>query len=110
MPQPGNGGNSNQPPQVSMEKNLLLAFLLMGAVMFLSQYFFKQPQPPAASKTVPVETAAAKIPAPAPGTAPETAKPEVQAQAASSAAVTSGPPLPLLEIDTDLFHVTLSNQ
>ena len=108
MPETGNGGNPNQPPQVSMEKNLLLAFLLMGAVMFLSQYFFKSQQPPVPPKTTATETASAKIPAAAP---PGTPPAEEQAQsAAPSAAATTGQPLPPLQIDTDLFHVTISNQ
>ena len=41
------GGNSNQgqpPKEMSMEIRLLLAFILMGAVMFLTPYFFKSPR------------------------------------------------------------------
>ena len=41
MPEPVNGGSSLKPPkEMSMEVRLLLAFLLMGAVMFLSQFLF----------------------------------------------------------------------
>jgi YidC/Oxa1 family membrane protein insertase len=113
MPETGNGGTPNQPPQVSMEKNLLLAFLLMGAVMFLSQYFFKSNTPPAPPKTAATETAAYKPPAAAPPGTPgaaEPAKVEGKANAASATPATTQPPLPPLEIDTDLFHVTISNQ
>ena len=37
------------PKEISMEVRLLLAFLLMGAVMFLTPYFYKSS--PAAKKT-----------------------------------------------------------
>ena len=41
------GGDPNQPPkEMSMEVRLLLAFLLMGAVMFLTPYLFKTVTPP----------------------------------------------------------------
>ena len=36
---------------MSMEVRLLLAFLLMGAVMFLTPYFYKSPPP--VKKTTP---------------------------------------------------------
>ena len=58
-----NGGTSGtQPPkEMSMEVRLLLAFLLMGVVMFLTPYLFKT-QPPA-----PVKKAEQTTSAPAPG-------------------------------------------
>jgi YidC/Oxa1 family membrane protein insertase len=94
-----------------MEKNLLLAFLLMGAVMFLSQYFFKSQQPAVPPKTAATETAASKAPATPPGTPPaEAPAAEAKAQGEASVAATSQPPLPALQIDTDLYHVTISNQ
>ena len=38
------GSSSGQPPkEMSMEIRLLLAFLLMGAVMFVTPYFLKTP-------------------------------------------------------------------
>ena len=52
MAEPVIGGNGSKPPkEMSMEVRLLLAFVLMGAVMFVSQYFFKNQTPPAAQKT-----------------------------------------------------------
>ena len=48
-----NGGSNTpaQPPkEMSMEVRLLLAFLLMGAVMFLTPYFFKSQVPPPGKK------------------------------------------------------------
>ena len=49
-----NGGSNNlaQPPkkEMSMEVRLLLAFVLMGAVMFLTPYIFPTPPKPPAKK------------------------------------------------------------
>ena len=46
-----NGGSSSQPPkEMSMELRLLVAFLLMGVVMFVTPYLFKN-QAPAPGKT-----------------------------------------------------------
>lgn len=106
-----NGGSGNQPPkEMSMELRLLVAFLLMGAVMFLTPYFFKSQGPTPAQKAA----QAGKAPAAAPAaTHPE--PPPEPAQAAASAAEPSAPKttaqtLPPLVIDTNLFHITLSNQ
>jgi len=93
-----------------MEVRLLLAFLLMGAVMFLTPYIFKS-QAPAPAKKSPV---ASTVPA-------EQAKPESQPPAApaetaaapsgpATSAVTSKKPLPPLTVETDLFRITFSNQ
>ena len=49
-----------------MEVRLLLAFLLMGAVMFLTPYLYKTPPPPQTAKKT---TAAQTEPAPAPAVA-----------------------------------------
>ena len=46
-----NGGDPQQPSkEMSMEVRLLLAFLLMGAVMFLTPYLFKTVAPPPVKK------------------------------------------------------------
>lgn len=105
MAQPANGGNPDpaQPPkEMSMEVRLLLAFLLMGAVMFLTPYFFKSPPAPA-KKAAPASTAVSPKPeAPAP-----------EAVAASSK-TPGGPSTPQkveapFIIDTDLYHIVFSN-
>ena len=111
MAQSENGGNQSpaQPPkEMSMEVRLLLAFLLMGVVMFMTPYFIKTPPP--AKKTV--SPAAAVTP---PQTATPEAAPEAPAQPATpsrapSAAATPQQPQPVFIIDTDLFRVTFSNQ
>jgi YidC/Oxa1 family membrane protein insertase len=106
-----NQSTSPAPKEMSMEVRLLLAFLLMGAVMFLTPYFFKSPpvQPakktPAASTTVPATAPPAEAPAAAPKPAPETA-----ASTAPVADATSQQPAPPVVIDTDLYHIVLNNQ
>ncbi len=110
-----NDGNSNpaqKPKEMSMEVRLLLAFLLMGAVMFLSPYLFKSQQQPAGKKTAdtqavqpaPAENSAAPAqPAPA---AHETA----EVATAPTMKATGQQAQPPFVIDTDRFHVVFSNQ
>jgi YidC/Oxa1 family membrane protein insertase len=85
-----------------MEKRLLLAFILMGAVLFLTQYFYKQPAPPptkapqaAQVQTAPVAAAAQPAAAPEPP--------------ASAGHVSAGAEETLV-VDTDLYRVAFSNR
>jgi len=101
----GNPSSTEPGKEMSMEMRLLVAFLLMGAVMFLTPYFFKGP-PPVPPKKAP--TAAASLtPAPTPPGAQEHTAPN---PAAPSARATKEQPQPPFIVDTDLFHVVLSNQ
>jgi len=95
------GGKQRQ-GEMPMERRLLLAFLLMGLVLFLTPYFFRstppapapQPQkPPAASQPVQKKTEA--LPAPAAAPRP--------GQVAASREET-------FIVETDLFRVTLANR
>ena len=66
-----NGSNKGlgQPPeQMSTETRLLLAFLLMGAIMFLTPYFFKS-QAPAPNAKKSTQAAAESTVPPTPGEA-----------------------------------------
>ena len=112
------GGGPNQPPkEMSMEVRLLLAFLLMGAVMFLTPYVFKSVAPPPVKKAA---QAAPAPPQPVPEAIPaapvaEKAKAERPARKGSSKAVPSALSTPqktepALIVDTDLFTVAFSNQ
>ena len=71
MAEPDSGGS---PKEMSMEVRLLLAFLLMGVVMFVTPYFYKTPPP---AKNAQKTTAAQTEPSPAPAApaAAETAAP-----------------------------------
>ena len=97
-----------------MEVRLLLAFLLMGAVMFLTPYFFKSQVPPPGKKD-----AADRVPnharhahdcrsatAPPPAAAVE----KVSAAASLPANATPQKPEPAFIIDTDLYRIAFSNQ
>jgi len=114
MAESSNGGNNpgQQPKEMSMETRLLLAFILMGAVMFLTPYFFPSANPPAKKGTQPQQTA--QTAQPAPPVAAETAPPpEAVAPAPQSAAtspITRARQEPPLTIDTDLLRVTFNNQ
>jgi YidC/Oxa1 family membrane protein insertase len=108
MAEPGNGGS---PKEMSMEVRLLLAFLLMGVVMFVTPYFYKTP-PPARNAQKTTEAQNEPSLAPAPPAATDTAAPV--APAASSAAPTEPATLalslPQVTIDTNLFRVAFNNQ
>lgn len=105
-----NKGLGQQLDQMSTETRLLLAFLLMGAIMFLSPYFFKSqtPAPNAKKSTQAGQTADSTVP-PTPA---EAQPPAVTAEAASAptAPVTQAPAEPPFVIDTDLYKITFSNQ
>ena len=113
MPESGNGGNTSLTPpkkEMSMEMRLLVAFLLMGAVMLVTQLWFKPPETPAVKRTeqsAPVPKAG-EPPLPAATPAPATT-----AEAAPKAPVAGATP-PRVEppfiIDTDQFRVVFSNQ
>lgn len=104
------GNTNSQPPQMGMEKRLLLAFALMMVVLLGAQYFFKPapgPQPP--SNVTPQKAAqlsekpAAPAPvAPAPAAANPAAPLNRKAVAASVEATET--------IDTDLYRIVFSNK
>jgi YidC/Oxa1 family membrane protein insertase len=118
-----NGGG--QPPkEMSMEMRLLLAFLLMGAVMWVTPYFFKSQNPTPIQKTAQSggpSGAVAPSGSPAGAVAPSgQSGPSGPARASTAeAATTRTEPdadatpekvLPNVTIDTDVYRVTLSNQ
>lgn len=94
--------------EISMETRLLLAFLLMGLVLFGTQFFYKPaPAPPAPVKaSVPAKAAEASTAAEA-EKAPPAEKPpapvEMPGQVKADAEQT-------ITVDTDLYHVVFSNR
>ena len=95
-----------------MEKNLLLAFLLMGAVLFLTPYFYKSQQHPparparpnvAATRTEETEkpSVTPAVPAPPAGQSPESPVAAVPVAAGKEE---------LFTIDTKLYRIVLSNR
>jgi YidC/Oxa1 family membrane protein insertase len=104
----GNKGLGQPPEQMSTETRLLIAFLLMGAIMFLTPYFFKSQQPsPAAKKSTQAGASEAIVPPTATQVIPPVA---AAVSAAPAAPVTQAPAQPPLVIDTDLYKITFSNQ
>jgi YidC/Oxa1 family membrane protein insertase len=108
--------NSLQPAksgkkELSMEQRLLLAFLLMGLVLFLTPYFYKAPPPPpkAATPTAGQPAQPDKKPAPAatgsqsantqPSTPGQSAPGQIQADSEVG-----------FVVDTDIYHIRLSNR
>jgi YidC/Oxa1 family membrane protein insertase len=89
-----------------MEQRLLLAFVLMGLVLFLTPYFYKPPVPPpkttvpAKSQTAPANSSAVSKPAEAvPPAAAAPAPGQIQGSSEQQ-----------FIIDTDIYRVTLSNR
>jgi YidC/Oxa1 family membrane protein insertase len=105
----GNKGLGQPPEQMSTETRLLLAFLLMGAIMFLTPYFFKSQQPsPAARKATQAGASQATVP-PTPTEAIAPPAP-TETSTAPIAPVIQAPTQPPLVIDTDLYRITFVNQ
>jgi len=106
----GTSGGSTKPKELSTELRLLLAFILMGVVLFLTPYFYKTVTPPV-KKTTPATAPNAPAPA-APSTA---AAPTETAAPVVPETETTVPPVAAQKeethtIDTDLFQVTFSNR
>lgn len=102
-----NPSNNPAPPGggLSMERRFLIALILMGLILFLTQYLYKPADPPPKS-AVPAKTE--------PQAAVETKAPakEIQAIPAAAAPVAqvSAPKEETQIIDTDLYRVVLSNR
>jgi len=115
MAEPVNGGAPNQPPkEMSMEIRLLLAFILMGVVMFLTPYLFKSNTPPAAKKEAAKTAETTAAPAAAAPAAHDAAKPAAAETAAATgpanSPATAQQVLPVLTIVTNKYKVAFSNQ
>src|SRR6516164_3865770 len=103
---PSGGSNSsppNQPKELSMEKRLLLAFILMGAVLFTTPYFFQTNKPPAKkTETVPPKSGQ--------GAPPSESKEVLTVTPATGgtpgAPATSAQKEELFTIDTNVYRVT----
>ena len=109
MAEPVTGGSGSKPPKdLSMEMRLLLAFLLMGAVMFVSQYFMKSQAPPPAQKNAQTGEQP-KAPEP-PKDAAVTPPAEAKVDAAPAPGATPDAILPAVTIDTDFYTVSFTNQ
>src|SRR5258708_33461281 len=91
--------------ELSVETRLLLAFILMGAVLFTTPYFFKTPVPPpaAAKKTEPAAPVA--VPVNAALTPPVAAVATLPAPGKASAGSEE-----TVTVETDVYHIVFSNR
>jgi YidC/Oxa1 family membrane protein insertase len=105
---PTSGPTSSGDKQISMEVRLLIAFLLMGLVIFVTPYFYKQTQPPATKQEAKQETKqdTAKQPAATPAPAPA----QVKAAEKEIPGAVSAENEETVVIETDLMKVTFSNR
>lgn len=91
-----------EPKELSMEMRLLIAFILMGAILFLTPYFYKPPaQPAQAPKAAPAAKTAA--PAGAPAQAAKTPPPPPMGQLGAQKEDT-------YVVDNHLFRVVFTNR
>jgi YidC/Oxa1 family membrane protein insertase len=97
--------------EMSMEMRLLLAFVLMGAVMFLSQKLFPPPPPPKTATST-SQTTGKNVPADNKAAATNPAAPTVPAATAAALPPNATPEKvePHFVVQTDLFRVEFSNQ
>src|ERR1700686_579515 len=86
--------------ELSTETRLLLAFVLMGIVLFTTPYFFKTPPPPPGKK---VQLAPVTAPTPEP-------KPAEAVASAPTPGQVSAPKESIITLDTDLYHIEFSNR
>lgn len=101
-------GSPNQEP--GMEKNLLIAFALMGVVIFGTQYFMPQAAPAPVKKEA-AQTTAAQAPAQAPDAPPAiAAAPAKLAPGQVAAPVVAASKEQTSRIETELYTVEFSNK
>ena len=102
-----------------MEVRLLIAFLLMGVVMFVTPYFFKSQTPPPLKKDAAGQTASQSTPGAPPASGvqptPEAPPPAPPAEAAAAAkplpaGATPQKAEPAFVIETNLYKIAFSNQ
>ncbi|MGQ9634149.1 MAG: membrane protein insertase YidC [Bryobacteraceae bacterium] len=98
----GNPQTSGEGP--SIEKRMLLAFVLMGLVLFLTQYLYRPPAP--RSKSQPSSAAVPAAPAVARETVSAPPVPAPQLPAGNVAAAAEQ----LYTVETDLYRVVFSNR
>ncbi len=86
-----------------MEKNLLIAFALMGVVIFGTQYLLPQPEPAPVKKEE-------KQAAPQAATAPAATAPQIAATTGTLDKTVSAAKEEVFRIETDLYRVEFSNK
>ena len=110
MAEPENGGMTpiqpKQKKELPMELRLLVAFLLMGVVMFVTPYFYKATAPPPSAKP---SAPAAPASAPAQQSAAPAAEPAPASDIPAPAPVAAQKE-DLFLVDTDWYRISFSNR
>ncbi|HWR54167.1 MAG TPA: membrane protein insertase YidC, partial [Bryobacteraceae bacterium] len=105
-----NGPQKSPNAEPAMEKRMLLAFLLMGAILFATPYIYRTFAPPQA----PQRSAAPANPAPqteqAAQSAPETKQEITQAREPVAKAPVAAAKEEPYTIETDVYRITFSNR
>ena len=99
--------------ELSMEQRLLIAFLLMGVVLLVSQYVLPKPGPqklPEKQETLEQKKSEAKPPAPVAPAALAPRTPAAKAKAKSAPEKIGATSAQEYTIDTDLYTIRFSNQ
>jgi YidC/Oxa1 family membrane protein insertase len=103
MAAPPNNPLGKPKNELSMEMRLLFAFLLMGLVLYLSNYLYKPPPPPPKATAPAGKQAAAKeqkaVAVPAPPAPKEVPPGEIQATSEQG-----------FVVDTDIYRIRFSNR
>lgn len=99
-------GTPDGKKEMSMEVRLLLAFLLMGAVLFLTPYIYKPAPVEQPKKAAPAKQEAAQPQAPAPK---PVAAPKPRTAAPPPGQITA-PAEEQVQIETDVYRITFSNR
>ena len=95
--------------ELSMEVRLLIAFVLMGLVLLVSQYFIKPAPTPTATKAGAAKSAQPVTPAAV--EKPEAVIPSTQKQkAAETLDAVQASAEEIVPVDTDVYHVVFSNR
>src|SRR5262249_21109925 len=104
---PGSGPPNNK--EMSVETRLLLAFILMGAVLFTTPYFFKAPPPPPPAKKT-ESVPAPPSPSAAQVTSTNNQQPPINNPGPSNAARVSAQKEETVTLDTDLYRIVFWNR
>ena len=109
--EPKQGGDN----EFSMEKRLLLAFILMGAVLFLTPYFYKPHAPPPQTRQTARQSESAANQAPAAKPASEAppapaAKPRPKTPAVKNPGTIAAQREQDITLETDLYKIVFSNR
>src|SRR5579862_1621533 len=96
--------------EITMEARLLLAFLLMGLVLFGTQYFYKPAQPPPKGAAQKADSPNPANPASKTNTSAPTPPPAAPAPAADMPGQIHADKEETFTVETDLYKVTFSNR